>query len=365
MLNFTVGPVMSGEGVLALGAEQVPYFRTPEFSALMLENEALVKKFAGAEDSARVAFVTGSGTASMEAAVMNLFTERDRVLVIDGGSFGHRFVQLLEIHGVPHEIIRPAFARGVTPEDLAPYEGRGFTGFLVNLDETSVGVLYDIRLISDFCRRNGIFLVVDSISSFLCDPFSMAELGVELMITGSQKALACPPGVSLLVLSERAVRRVYENRPRIMYLDLKLALTDGERGQTPFTPAVGTLRQIHRRLREIDAAGGVETEIARTAALARYFREKLAASGLPFALLTDTPSNAVTSLTPTAAFSAYDVFTVLKDEYGIWACPNGGALRDTVLRVGHLGALCEADYDTLLAALADMHRRGLLGEART
>ena len=98
MLNFTVGPVMSGESVRAIGAEQVPYFRTPEFSELMFENERLIKKFASAEDDARVCFITGSGTASMEAAVINIFTEKDKVLVIDGGSFGHRFVEILEIY---------------------------------------------------------------------------------------------------------------------------------------------------------------------------------------------------------------------------------------------------------------------------
>ncbi len=360
MLNFTVGPVMSGDAVRAIGAEQVPYFRTPEFSALMLENEELVKKFAGAGPGSRVAFLTGSGTAAMEAAVINLFTDRDRVLVIDGGSFGHRFVELLEIYGIPHTVLRPAFAHGVTAEDLAPYEGKGYTGFLVNLDETSVGVLYDIRLISDFCRRNGIFLVVDSISSFLCDPFEMASLDVQAMIAGSQKALACPPGISLIVLSEKAVKRVYENRPRTMYLDLKLALTNGERGQTPFTPAVGTLRQIHQRLLEIDAAGGVEAEIARIGGLARYFRGKLAESGLPFATVSHSLSNAVTPLAPTNGHPAYEIFTMLKDEYGIWVCPNGGELRDRIFRVGHLGALREVDYDTLLNALKDMQSRNLL-----
>ena len=85
MINFTIGPVMTSEAVCGIGAEQIPYFRTAEFSALMLENEALVKKFAHAEENARVVFLTGSGTASMEAAVINSFTKDDRVLVIDGG----------------------------------------------------------------------------------------------------------------------------------------------------------------------------------------------------------------------------------------------------------------------------------------
>jgi len=105
MLNFTVGPVMSDDAVRSIGAEQVPYFRTPEFSAVMLENENLIKKFAKAEDNARVVFITGSGTASMEATVMNVFDKADKVLVVNGGSFGHRFVELCQIHEIPYEEI--------------------------------------------------------------------------------------------------------------------------------------------------------------------------------------------------------------------------------------------------------------------
>ena len=87
MLNFTVGPVMSNEVVCKIGAEQVPYFRTAEFSKIMLENESLVKELANADASARVVFLTASSTGAMEATVMNVFSPRDKVLVINGGSF--------------------------------------------------------------------------------------------------------------------------------------------------------------------------------------------------------------------------------------------------------------------------------------
>ena len=357
MLNFTVGPVMSSEAVRAIGAEQVPYFRTPEFSSIMKENEQLVKEFAKAEDSARVVFITGSGTASMEAAVMNVFDNKDRVLVINGGGFGERFAQICKIHDIPHTEIHPAFGCDITPEMLAPYDGQGYTGFLVNLDETSTGVLYNIQLISDFCRRNGIFLVVDSISSFLCDEFDMKKLGVDVMITGSQKALACPPGISLIVLSKKAVDRVNDNHVKSMYFDLKDALKNGERGQTPFTCAVSILLQIHLRLLEIKDAGGVDSEIQRIGGLARDFREKI--KGLPFELVSQSMPNAVTSLRPTTA-KAFDIFTILKDEYGIWICPNGGELRDTVFRVGHIGALTEADNTTLVDAFKDLQKRNII-----
>ena len=357
MLNFTVGPVMSSEAVRVVGAEQVPYFRTSEFSEVMFENERLVKQFAKADDNARVVFITGSGTASMEASVMNVFTPQDKVLVVNGGSFGHRFVQICQIHDIPYTEIIPEFGHDVTIEMLQPYEGQGFTGFLVNLDETSTGVLYDIQLISDFCKRNNIFLVVDSISSFLCDPFDMEALNVQVMITGSQKALACPPGISLIVLSEKAVERVNTNQVKSLYFDLKDALKNGERGQTPFTCAVGILRQINNRLNEIVVAGGVESENRRIAELADDFRQKI--KDLPFEIVSQSLPNAVTSLHPMTA-SAYDIFTILKDEYGIWICPNGGELKDKVFRVGHIGALTKEDNTTLVNAFKDLQSRGII-----
>lgn len=357
MLNFTVGPVMSDEEVRKIGGEQVPYFRTPEFSAVMLENEKLMKKFAKAGEDARVVFITGSGTASMEAAVMNVFDETDKVLVVNGGSFGHRFVELCQIHDVPYEEITLETGKALTKEQLDAYDGKGFTGFLVNVHETSTGVHYDINMISEFCKKNGIFLVVDAISSFLADEFDMAELGVQVMITGSQKALACPPGVSVIVLSGEAVQRVESRNVKCMYLSLKSALKNGERGQTPFTPAVGTLRQINARLKEIEAAGGVESETQKIAALAQDFREKI--KDLPFEIVSNSMSNAVTPLHPLNV-SAYQVFTTLKDEYGIWVCPNGGELADKIFRVGHIGALTKEDNTTLVNALRDMQKRGLL-----
>lgn len=357
MTNFTIGPVMSSETVRAMGAEQVPYFRTQEFSNLMLENEKLVKKFVKADDDARVVFITGSGTASMEATVMNVFTPNDKVLIINGGSFGHRFVQLCQIHDVPYTEIIPQFGCDITDEMLMPFEGKGYTGFLVNIDETSTGVLYNIHRISEFCKRNDIFLVVDSISSFLCDPFNMKELSADVVITGSQKALACPPGISLIVLSKRALKRVENNNVKSMYFDLKDALNNGERGQTPFTPAVGILRQINLRLHEIDDAGGVESENKRIGDLAKDFREKI--KDLPFEIVSNSLPNAVTSLHPLTA-SAFDIFLILKDEYNIWICPNGGDLKDKVFRVGHIGALTEKDNTALVEAFLDLQRRGII-----
>ena len=150
MLNFTVGPVMSSEKVCEIGGEQVPYFRTPEFSDIMLENERLMKKFTKADKDARVVFITGSGTASLEACVVNFFTPQDKLLVVNGGSFGQRFVDLCELYEIPYDAINLEHGHSLSKEKLYEYDGKGYTGFLVNVHETSTGVHYDIEMISEF-----------------------------------------------------------------------------------------------------------------------------------------------------------------------------------------------------------------------
>lgn len=356
MINFTVGPVQSNDTIRAIGAEQVPYFRTAEFSEIMLENERLIKKFAYATDDSRVAFLTCSGSGGMEAAIMNTLTPKDKALVINGGSFGERFVELLKLHEIPFTEIKLGAGKALKPEHLSAYEGKGYTTFLLQKHETSTGVHYDMELVSDFCKRNGCFLIVDAISTFLADPFDMKSLDAGIMITGSQKALACPPGIAVMVLAPSALKRIEKTKCCCQYLDLNLALKNQERGQTPWTPAVGVLRQINVRLKEIDAAGGTESEIARTAHLANYFRNKIKEHNLPFKIISESLSNAVTPLHPTTQ-SAYEIFFKTKDEYGMWICPNGGNLKDTIFRVGHIGCLTEADYDQLIDAFLDMKKR--------
>ncbi len=356
MINFTVGPVQSSDAVRAIGAEQVPYFRTSEFSETMFENERLVKKFANATADSKVVFMTCSGSGGMETAIMNCLTKDDKAIVVNGGSFGQRFVELLTLHEIPFTEIHLEHGKALKPEHLAEFEGKGYTAFLMQKHETSTGVHYDINLVSDFCKRNGCFLIVDTISTFLCDPFDMSETEAGVMITGSQKALACAPGIAVMILAPSAIERITKTKCCCQYLDLKFALKNMERGQTPWTPAVGILRQINARLKEIDANGGAGVEIARCAELAKYFRGKIAEYNLPFEIVSESLSNAVTPLHPTTQ-SAYEIFLKIKDEYGMWICPNGGDMKDTIFRVGHIGYLHKEDYDKLIAAFLDLREK--------
>lgn len=357
MINFTVGPVMSSETVLRVGSKQIPYFRTKEFSATMFDNERLIKKFAKASKSSRALFMTCSSTGAMEAVIMNCFTKKDKVIIINGGSFGTRFVNICKIHGIPYSELKLKIGQKLTKEQLDAYDNKGFTGLLVNVNETSTGVLYDTNMLGIFCRRNNLFFVCDCVSSFLADSFGMELCGANVMITGSQKALACPPGISIIVLDDIALSRVKKTGIKSMYFNLNDALINMERGQTPFTPAVGTLLQINARLNEIEENGGVDAEIQRISSQAHDFRKKIL--NLPFEFISESPANGVTSLHPING-NAYNIFLELKDIYGIWICPNGGKLKNKIFRVGHIGALTYEDNTTLINAFKELHIKGVL-----
>lgn len=354
MINFAVGPVPAEKEVLAIGGNDVPYFRTPNFSEIMKQNESMILELAHAPEQSRAVFCTSSGTGAMEAVVMGtLDPEKDRALVVDGGSFGHRFRMLLEHHGIKHDAIELEYGTALTSEDLKPFASSGYTAFLVNLGETSQGVLYDAELIAEFCKQEGLYLIVDGISSFLADPFDMERMGADILITDAQKALACPPGIAPILMSSAAIDRASSIEQPCMYFDLKDMLRNQDRGQTPFTPAVGILLQIHKRLSMLIESGGADAEVLRCAGIARDFRFKLEAAGLPLSIRYESPSNAVTFV-ETQGVSAKMICDKLRDEYGIWVCPNGGPAAETSFRVGHLGNHTSAENTLLVAAMKDV-----------
>ncbi len=357
MLNFTVGPVMSDKEVLEISSHSAPYFRTPEFSRIMLENETKLLKLMKAPTGSRCVFLTASGTGAMEAIVMHVLNEQDKVLVVNGGSFGQRFVDLCRLHNRTMTEIKVPFGHQLKQEQLEEYRGRKYTALLINMHETSSGVLYDMPMIAAFCKEQGIALIVDAISAFITDEVLMDEWNLTAVITGSQKALAVHPGVSVVVLSPAAVIRVEDNREHCMYLSLKSALKNGERGQTPFTPAVTTLLQIYKRLSELEQNGGIEAERAVIKKRAETFRNSI--SDLPLSIISESCSNAVTALHPQKN-NAKEIVQRLKEDYHIWVCPNGGEKADEVFRIGHFGCISEDNNRELINALHDLNRRNIL-----
>ncbi|MBQ2654119.1 MAG: alanine--glyoxylate aminotransferase family protein [Methanobrevibacter sp.] len=357
MLNFALGPVMSSDLVLEIGSQQTPYFRTPEFSQVTLENEKLMKEMLYADEDSRVIFLTGSGTAGMESTVMNVFNEEDKVLIVNGGGFGQRFVDLCKLHNIDCEDIKVDFGSCLTSEMLYEYDGKDFTAFLVNICETSSGVHYDLDMISEFCKKNNLLLVVDAISSFLADPLNMTEQKIDVVITGSQKALACPPGIAIITLSKEALKRVENNSCKSMYFDFNDMLINGVRGQTPFTPAITVILQLNARLKQIKNDGGVDVEVQRVVDLANDFRTKI--EEFPFEVRCKCLSNAVTTVHSKEILDV-NLVEILKNEYDIWVSTARDDLsKDMIFRVGHMGDLTPEDNDTLINALKDIQKRGL------
>ncbi len=361
MINFTIGPVQMDNETLEIGRQQIPYFRTSEFSAMMQENEAILCRLFDAPEGARALFLTGSGTASMEGGIMNFFTTADKLLVVNGGSFGHRLVELCQIHEIPFTEIALEYGQPLTKDVLYKFDNQNYTGMVLQLCETSTGVLYDMDMVGEFCRRNNIFLFVDAISGFLADKFSMRLMHVNAAITGSQKALSLPPSMSFTVMDAEAQRRCFTNKVRSLYFNYADYLKNGERGQTPFTPAVGTLIQLNEKLRRIENLGGIAAMNAAAKERADYFRQKI--KHLPLKMFTaeKDSSNCVTALIPTNhGVNAHKVFEIIKDEYGIWICPNAGDMAEKVFRVGHIGNITNDEIDRLVEVFDDLLKRKLL-----
>jgi aspartate aminotransferase-like enzyme len=333
------------------GAQPMIYHRTAEFSACVSRCEEMLKQACSAASDDRVMMLTASGTAAMEAAVLNLFAPGDRVLVVNGGDFGQRFADICRVHALEVTEVRLKPGRQLREADLVPHKGGTFAGLLVNHNETSTGLLLDLALASRFCREQGIMLIVDAIGSFLADPLRMAESGIDALIFSSQKALALPPGLAFVVLSGRAQEKVRSTPRRSYYFDFRKYLDDIVRGQTPFTPAVGLIRQLERRLGRL-LATGVDVHVGRIRDRAEDFRRKI--RRLPFRCYAECQSNAVTALEPLGRETPEHFVRLLQTRHTLFVCPNGGPLGDRIFRVGHLGDLLPADNTRLYLALANI-----------
>ncbi len=350
MKLFTVGPVEMYDEILQIRAKQLPYFRTAEFSQMMIEADEILKRVIHAPEEAKTVYLTASGTGAMEATVMNCFSQQDKVLIINGGGFGQRFVDICKIHDIPYTEIKVDFNMNITKELLEQYSDCGYTGFLVNIHETSIGKLYPIDVISDFCEKNNLYLIVDAISSLFADTYDMEKYHIDATIFSSQKALALAPGMAVVVMSGRIVEnRVLKNTVKSMYFDFKDYLHNFERGQTPFTPAVGIFIEFANMLKIIDEMS-INKKVEDTKSIASQFRNM--AKDMGFEMPAFTMSNALTTLV--FEKNAKKIYTTLKEQYDYVVTPCGGEMADKLLRIGHMGNLAVSDFEELLKAMKEV-----------
>jgi aspartate aminotransferase-like enzyme len=180
----------------------------------------------------------------------------------------------------------------------------------------------------------------------------MQKHNIDTVIMSSQKGLALPPGLTMVALSPKAIKQIKDVKSH--YFNFKNYLQDGERGQTPYTPAVSIILQLQARLRQIKKDGGIKSTINRAKELAEYFRE--AVKDLPLKPYTPYMPNAMTTLTPTNGKSANEIVEALEENYKVVVCPNGGELKNKIFRVAHMGEMTKEYTDILIDALIDYYQ---------
>ncbi len=348
---FTPGPVKMSEEILKIGAQQTPYFRNSEFSDVTFNCEKGLLKILNAPKDSKVIFLTASGTAGMESVVMNLLTKDDNALVVNGGGFGARFVDICNMHEIKNHNFQIQNSNLSEIQEIVP--DKNFTSVIVNAHETSIGHLYDLDAIGKYAKKKDLLYIVDAISMLITDPIDMIEQNIDVVIASSQKGLALPPGLTMVVLSPKALQKVQNIKS--LYFNFKDYLSNGERGQTPYTPAVTIMLQLEARLKQIETNGGIEQSIKNTAEIAKYFREKI--KGLPLKAYTEFMPNAMTTLTPTDGKNAIDIVNHLETKYKVMICPNGGDQKNIIFRVSHMGDMSKEYTDVLIDALYDYYKK--------
>jgi len=345
---FTPGPTKIHKHILELGLRQLPYNRTEKFSAITYEIiKGLQYVFQTKGD---IAILTASGTAAMEASVINFVSKEDRVLIINGGTFGQRWVDLCQRNDINYEEIPLKPGEELSLEILKEkIKNTHFTTLLINAHETTTGVLYDIEKIGKITHKENIFLIVDGISTICADPFFMDDWHVDVTLLSSQKALALPPGLSFIALNEKAKEKMAKCKIKSLYFDLKDYLKNQERGQMPYTPAIGLFMMLQQRLADIQEIG-LQTVINNHKELADYFRTKIEA--LPLSIFTKTPSNGITAVQCENGLSAYDVVQKMDQSFNTYLTSNGGELKDKVFRISHMGDQTKEEIDTLINNLS-------------
>ncbi len=350
MKLFTVGPVEMYEHTLRERGKQLPYFRTEQFSTVMMEIEERLKRIMKTSSKSKCAIITGSGSAAMESVVSNSLDKNDNVLIINGGSFGRRFVELCEIYSIPFDELIVPFDEQLSEKHFESHKEINYTAMLVNLHETSTGQLYNIELLSKFCKQHGMKLIVDAISTFLSDEYDMDGNGIDCTIVSSQKALALAPGLSMIVMNQTFYKEKVEGKPPInLYLNIQSHVENLKRGQTPNTPAVGICYELLDMLRKIEK-NGVETKVQNTAIMANHFR--LLVSHTSIKIPEFTLSNTLTPLYFENG-GARKIYDYLKNNYDIYVTPSGGDLSDKLLRIGHMGNVQIEYYDELIKYLKE------------
>lgn len=295
--------------------------------------------------------LTSSGTGAMEAAVANIHSAGEKALFVNGGKFGERWGEILSVYGVePIEITVP-WGESVTTEDIekALKEHPSVSAVYLTHSETSTGAATDVRGIARVVRSMSAALtVVDGITAIGAMELRMKEWDIDVVITGSQKGLMIPPGLSFLAASDRAWEKMKSSSLPKFYFDLPAARKALQSNDTPWTPAISLVLGIDTALSMIRKET-LEKVWERHSRLAASLRAAAGALGLQ--ILAKSPSSALTALRIPKAIDAKQFASVLKNTFGITAAGGQGELAGKIIRISHLGYYDELDMISVISAI--------------
>ena len=344
------GPVPVPPEVLAAMSAKVIHHRTPEFEAILARAWAGLKYAFGTEQPVQI--LCGTGSAAMEAAVVNLISPGDEVLVVVSGKFGERWAEMCERYGARTHRWQIPWGEPASPDAFAaqlkshPKVRVVFTQVV----ETSTATLHPVAELARLTRElapDALF-AVDAITAIGCTPLAMDALGLDVVVAGSQKAFMIPTGLSFIALSARAWAAQKLARTPKYYLDLASERAANAKGETHFstpTPLVVGLERVLARVRE----RGLDALIARSQALAAATRR--AGQTLGLEVYSRAPAPSVTAL---ACADAAKVRDQLEREFAITLMGGQDQLKGKIIRVGHMGDVRDDDLVALFTALADL-----------
>ncbi|MDI6706897.1 MAG: alanine--glyoxylate aminotransferase family protein [Bacillota bacterium] len=353
MKLMTPGPTPLPPQVVDAMGRQVLHHRTKEYGEAF---DKLCKglKYVFAADYPVITF-TASGTGGMEAAVVNCFSPGDRVLLISTGVFGDRFADICLSMGLDVDKMDVAWGKVVQPEEVKSRLRNGVKGVILTHNETSTGVKNDIAAVGEALKGMDILYVVDAVSSLGGMEVRPEEWNIDVVVTSSQKALMCPPGLTFLCVSPRAVEAAKRNKGSFRhYWDFRKALDfmDRELPETPFTPAVNLVMASSQAIGLI-MKEGIERVWERHSRMAEMTREGVKAMGLHLFAEEGSASETLTAIQVPEGIKAGDIRKHMEQRHGIIIAGGNKSLKGKIIRIAHMGYIFEEDVLDALNALED------------
>jgi serine---pyruvate transaminase len=347
---FTPGPTPVPPEVLAAMAAPVVHHRSDDFRPIY--RECLDRLQEVCRTSSDVLLFTSSGTGAMESAVANLCAPRSRVLVVSAGAFGERWIEIAERYGCQVAALRYEWGEIPRAEDIASQlaELGDARAVLLTHSETSTGVVSDLRAHAEAIRPSGAHVVVDAVSSLGALPLEMDAWGIDVVCSGSQKALMTPPGLAVAAVSEAVWEPEGRSSAPRYYFDWERTRKAQDALDAPFTPAVSLVAGLNVAL-GLMLDEGLDAVFDRHMRLGRACRAGAKAMGLELFSPDDDSSAVVTAIKSPDGVDAGELVTHLRERHGVQLAKGHGPLGSTVFRIGHIGYYDVFDVATALAAV--------------